>query len=323
MTAGLEPDGGTAIRVGISSCLLGAAVRFDGGHKHDRYLTGLLGDHFEWVAVCPEVEAGLGTPREAMRLEREPDGVHLRAIRSRDDHTHTLKRLVSARVRELERADLCGYVLKSKSPSCGMERVRVYGPGSIQRNGRGLFAQALSERLPNLPVEEEGRLNDARLRENWIERVFAYRRLRLLFAAKPGRGRLVAFHTAHKMQLLAHSPSLYRSLGRLIAAAKDTPLRELRERYCCEFMEALSKPATPRRHQNVLQHALGQLRGVVDAATSQQLHDLMEEYGAGLVPLVVPITLLRHHVERLEIDSLAGQTYLDPHPRELMLRNHV
>lgn len=324
MTEKSDPPAGPVIRVGISTCLLGEPVRFDAGHKHDRYLTDVLGDHFEWVPVCPEVEAGLGTPREAMRLEKEPDGVHLRATKSRDDHTSALVRLSSSRVRELERADLCGYVLKSKSPSCGMERVRVYGPSSMpQRNGRGLFAQVLLERFPNLPVEEEGRLNDARLRENWIERVFAYRRLRSLFATRPSRGKLVAFHTSHKLQLLSHSPALYRSLGRLIAAAKDTPPSELRDRYCREFMEALSRQATPRRHQNVLQHALGHLRGVVDAATSRQLHDLMEEYGAGLVPLVVPITLLRHYVDRLEVEYLAGQTYLDPHPRELMLRNHV
>ena len=316
--------GDLPIRVGISSCLLGEEVRFDAGHKRDRYLTDVLADYFEWVPVCPEVELGLGTPREPVRLERDGDEVRMRGIDSRTDHTRAMQRFSARRARELEAEGLAGYVLKSKSPSCGMERVRVYGrKGMPMKTGRGLFAEALQARFPHLPVEEEGRLHDPHLRENWIERVFAYRRLQALFSSRPSRGKLVAFHTGHKLQLLAHSPSHYRSLGRLVAEAKATPPGELRERYCREFMEALTRRATRRRHQNVLQHALGHLRGGVDAATSRQLHELMEDYGAGLVPLVVPITLLNHYASRLEIDYLNGQVYLDPHPRELMLRNHV
>jgi uncharacterized protein YbgA (DUF1722 family) len=227
-------------------------------------------------------------------------------------------------VRGLAALGLCGYVLKSGSPSCGMERVKVYGPGGMpEKGGSGLYAAELLRRFASLPVEEEGRLHDARLRENWIERVFAYRRLRSLFEGRPSRGRLVAFHTAHKLQLLAHSEVRYRELGRLVADAKRTPEAELRERYQAAFMAALATPATPKRHVNVLQHALGHLRGRVAPAAAKELHAQVADYARGLVPLVVPLTMLRHYVHLLGVDYLAGQLYLDPHPKELMLRNHV
>jgi len=312
------------IRVGVSSCLLGSEVRFDGGHKRERYLTDVLADHFEWFPVCPEVELGLGTPREPVQLERANGGIRMRGVESQRDHTRAMRRLAAARLREIERADLCGYILKSRSPSCGLERVRVYGPGgTATKTGRGLFAEAVKNRLPNLPVEEEERLRDPEVRDNWIERVFAYRRLRTLFADRPSRRRLAAFHAAHELQLRAHSPGHHRSLDRLIASGKKTPPGELRERYCREFMEALARRATRRRHQSVLRRALGHLRGSLDASTSRQLRERVEAYGAGRVPLIVPITLLRHHVERLAIERLAGQVYLDPDPRESMLRNRV
>jgi uncharacterized protein YbgA (DUF1722 family) len=227
-------------------------------------------------------------------------------------------------VRALEALELCGYVLKKGSPSCGMERVPVRGPGGArERNGRGLFADALLARFARLPVEEEGRLQDPRLRENWIERVFAYRRLRTLFASRWSRGDLVAFHTVHKLQILAHAPGPYRVLGRLVADAKALDAAALRERYAEAFMDALRHPATPRRHVNVLHHVLGHLRGRLDAADRHELLALIEDYGRGLVPLVVPLTLVRHHVARLDVATLAGQVYLDPHPKELMLRNRV
>jgi uncharacterized protein YbgA (DUF1722 family) len=240
------------------------------------------------------------------------------------DWTRAMQGYAKKRLRGLAALELCGYVLKSGSPSCGMERVKLYGAGGMaEKSGTGLFAAELLRRFPGLPVEEEGRLHDARLRENWIERVFAYRRLRSLFAGRPSRGRLVAFHTAHKLQLLSHSETHYRALGRLVADAKQTREAELRERYQAAFMEALARPATPRRHVNVLQHALGHLRGRVAPGVSRELHDLVGDYARGLVPLVVPLTMLRHYVHQLEISYLAGQIYLDPHPKELMLRNHV
>jgi uncharacterized protein YbgA (DUF1722 family)/uncharacterized protein YbbK (DUF523 family) len=312
------------IRVGISACLLGEAVRYDGGHKRDRYLTDVLGRYFDWVPVCPEVEVGMPTPRPAIRLVREGGGARLVEPNAGTDHTRAMQAYARKRVRALAPLDLCGYVLKAGSPSCGMERVKVWSAdGMPEKSGTGLYAAELLRRFATLPVEEEGRLNDARLRENWIERVFAYRRLRTLFAGRPSRGRLVAFHTAHKLQLLAHSETHYRALGRLVADAKGIPPAELRERYEAGFMGGLAKLATPRRHANVLQHALGHLRGRVEPAVSREILALVEDYARGLVPLVVPTTMLRHYVKRAEIEYLAGQIYLDPHPKELMLRNQV
>jgi uncharacterized protein YbgA (DUF1722 family)/uncharacterized protein YbbK (DUF523 family) len=312
------------IRLGISSCLLGEQVRYDGGHKHDRFLTGVLGRYVEWVPVCPELEIGLGVPREPIRLVRAGSELRLQAQKSGRDHTDAMRRFAVRRLHGLARLELCGYVLKKGSPTCGMERVRVHeGKGPPARNGRGLFAGELLDRNESLPVEEEGRLHDPRLRENFIERVFAYRRLRTLLAGRLRLRELVAFHTAHKLQLLAHSPEGYRTLGRLVADAKRLGPAELRERYERGFMRALSQLASVRRHVNVLQHVLGHLRGRIDDPARRELSGLIDDYRRGLVPLVVPITLIRHHVGRLRIAYLMEQLYLEPHPKELMLRNHV
>jgi uncharacterized protein YbgA (DUF1722 family)/uncharacterized protein YbbK (DUF523 family) len=312
------------IRVGVSSCLLGEEVRFDGGHKRDRFVTDLLGSFMEWVPVCPELEVGMGVPRPALRLVREGEGLGLVEIRSGRDHTRRMERYAARRVRALRDLDLCGYVLKKDSPSCGMTRVKVYGgKGMPKRDGRGLYASALIEAFPNLPVEDEGRLNDPGLRENFVERVFAYRRLRQLFRGRWTSGQVVAFHTAHKLQLMAHSPDAFRALGRWVASVKRTSRADFRGRYELDFMAALAKLASRGRNANVLQHAAGYLKKRLDPISRAELADLIHDYRRGLVPLVVPITLLRHHARRHEIDYLNGQTYLEPHPKELMLRNHV
>jgi uncharacterized protein YbgA (DUF1722 family)/uncharacterized protein YbbK (DUF523 family) len=312
------------IRVGISTCLLGEPVRYDGGHKRDSYLVETLGRYVEWVPVCPEVELGLGTPRETLRLVRIGEDLHMVMPKTGQDHTEGMRAFAQKRVRELEKEDLCGYVLKKGSPSCGMERVRVFDARGVPtKSGRGLFAEVLLRHFPNLPVEEEGRLSDPRLRENFIERVFAYRRLRTLFAARWKVGDLVAFHTAHKLLLTAHSPKAYASLGPLVAKAKGTPRAALRERYEAEFMRALSVIATPKRHANVLQHVVGYFRNQLDADSRRELLSLIDDYRCGLVPLIVPITLIRHYVRRFDVAYLRSQIYLQPHPKELMLRNHV
>lgn len=311
------------IRIGISSCLLGAKVRFDGGHKKDDFLVNTFGTWVEWVPVCPEVEVGMGTPRESVRLIREGDGVRMVAPKSGRDWTEEMHALSARRVEQLEKHELCGYVLKKDSPSCGMERVKVYGAGMPTKSGRGLYADALLVRYPNLPVEEEGRLNDPRLRDNFVERVFAYHRLRAFFAGRWTVGSLVAFHTAHKLQLMAHSAEAYRQLGTLVAAAKPLPRAEVARRYEDLFMSGLRTIATARRNANVLYHILGYFREPLDTGSRQELLDLIEDYRRGLVPLVVPVTLIRHYVRVHGIAYLAGQTYLEPHPKELMLRNHV
>ena len=313
----------TPLRLGISSCLLGEEVRFDGGHKRDRFLTDALGPYVEWVPVCPELEAGFGVPREAMRLVRTAGDIRLITVKTANDLTDRLQTYARRRLDELAGDNLCGYVLKKDSPSCGLERVKVYGSPVPDRSGRGLFAAALAARFPSLPIEEEGRLIDPRLRENFIERIFAYRRVRDFFSGRWTRGGLVAFHTAHKLALMAHSPAAYRDLGRLVAGHAAVPRRELAADYTTAFMDALRTPATPGRHANVLQHMLGYFKKTLDADSRAELSDLIDRYAGGQVPLVVPLTLFNHHIRRQDVAYLAGQIYLNPHPAELMLRNHV
>jgi uncharacterized protein YbgA (DUF1722 family)/uncharacterized protein YbbK (DUF523 family) len=312
------------IRLGISACLLGERVRFDSGHKREPFLVESLGQFVDWVSVCPEVESGMGAPREAMRLVRVDDEVRLLTNKTAQDKTVMLRHFSSRRVNELAEEDLCGFVLKKDSPSCGLERVKVYSPGGVPtKTGRGLFAEALAARFPLLPVEEEGRLNDPRLRENFVERIFAYRRLVTLFAKRWTMGDVVRFHTAHKLTLMAHKPDAYRRLGQLVASGASTPRGELQQRYASEFMAALQAMATPRRHSNVLHHMLGYFKKTLDRESRAELLALIEDYAAGHVPLVVPLTLLGHHIRRGEVSYLADQVYMRPHPVELMLRNHV
>jgi uncharacterized protein YbgA (DUF1722 family)/uncharacterized protein YbbK (DUF523 family) len=311
------------IRLGISTCLLGENVRYDGGHRRNGFLADVLGPLVHWVPVCPEVEAGMGVPREAVRLVRQDDQLRMISVKTQVDHTANMTRYARRRARELSAEGLCGYVLKKNSPSCGMQRVKVYHPRGTSHDGRGLFAEALIHGQPLLPVEDEGRLNDPGLRENFVERVFAYHRLRRLFQPRWRLGDLVDFHTAHKLQLLSHGQVAYRALGRLVAAAKASPRRDLRDQYEEQFMQTLCRQATTRRHVNVLQHIAGYFKRDLDSASRRELAELIEDYRQSLVPLIVPVTLIRHFIRRLEIDYLAGQTYLNPHPKELMLRNHV
>lgn len=312
------------IRIGVSSCLLGQEVRYDGGHKRDDFLTDTFGRFVEWVPVCPEVEAGFGTPREPMQLVDGNGGLRLVTVRTRRDVTDQLARYASRRVEELTRQDLSGYVLKKDSPSCGLDSVKVHGGSALpRRSGTGLFAAALRQRYPLLPIEDEGRLSDPGLRENFVERVFAYRRVRDLFAARWTHADLVAFHTAHKLMLMAHSTRIYRMLGQLVAQSRSLAPRELETRYFEGFMTALAIVATPRRHTNVLQHMAGYFKTQLDRDEKAELAGSIEDYRTGLVPLVVPMTLIRHHVRRHRVSYLSEQVYLDPHPRELMLRNHA
>ena len=316
------------IRVGVSSCLLGNHVRYDSGHKHDRYITDVLGGYFEFVAVCPEVEMGLGVPRETLRLVREAgrgdDDIRLVAPASDSDHTETMARWARARVRDIAKMDLSGFLLKKGSPSCGMDRVRVYTTkGMPSVSGRGRFADALMAHLPLLPVEEEGRLNDAALRENFITRVFAYRRLSDLFRPRWRIGDLVEFHASEKMLLLAHQPVAEKELGRLVAGAKGRPRGEVADGYRTRFLEALSKPVRRRRHVNVLQHMVGHFRGRMDDGARAALAVAIDDFQAERAPLLVPLTLVRHYAQVLDVAYLARQSYLEPHPQELMLRNHA
>ena len=312
------------IRLGVSACLLGQEVRYDGGHKRDAFLTDTLGPFVEWVPVCPEVEIGLGVPRPPIRLVGDAAAPRLVVEKTGEDLTTRMQRWASRRIAELGALGLHGYVLKRSSPSCGLIRVRVYGEdGTPGRVGRGVFAAALTDALPLLPVEEEGRLTDAGIRESFIERVFGAARWQAFAASRPRAGDLVAFHAAHKFAILAHSPREYSELGRLVAGAGPRLGVETLQTYATRFAQALAIRATRARHVNVLQHLAGFLKRALGDDERAELGEVIAEYRRGLVPLVVPLTLLKHHVRRLGLAYLSDQVYLDPHPKELMLRNHV
>jgi uncharacterized protein YbgA (DUF1722 family)/uncharacterized protein YbbK (DUF523 family) len=320
-SAAAEPE---KIRLGISACLLGAEVRYDGGHKRDAFLTETLGPFVEWVPVCPEVEIGLGVPRDTLRLVGAEDAPRLVVQKSGEDLTARMRRYAGTKAEELAALGLHGYVLKRASPSCGLFRVRVYREGGMPGGGgRGLFAAALVERFPALPVEEEGRLNDPAIRENFIERVFAAARWQRFREARPRPGDLVAFHAAHKFAVLAHSPKHYALLGRQVAGAGRALSEAKLDEYGALLMEALAVRATRPRHVNALQHLAGFFKRALSPDERAELAEVIEEYGRELVPLVVPVTLIRHHVRRFGVAYLADQVYLRPHPKELMLRNHV
>ena len=312
------------IRLGISSCLLGNKVRFDGGHKLDPFLVHTLGEWVEYVPVCPEVESGFPVPREAFRLLGDPERPRLVTRQTGVDATPRMERWIAEKLPELERQGLCGFIFKSQSPSSGMERVKVYNDkGVAEKKGVGIFARALMERLPLLPVEEEGRLQDINLRENFIVRIFAYRRWKDLHGTGPTAARLVDFQRRHKYLLMAHSPELARRLGALAAQAGRRPLAGLLPEYEALFMAALQQKATVRKNANVLQHMLGYFKKQLDDFEKRELLQVIENYRLGLVPLVVPLTLLKHYIAKFKQPYLADQLYLDPHPLELKLRNHA
>ncbi|HXV67964.1 MAG TPA: DUF523 and DUF1722 domain-containing protein [Nitrospira sp.] len=314
----------TLLRLGISRCLLGDEVRFDGGHKQDHFLTDVLGRYVEWVPVCPEVEAGLGTPREAMRLVGNPHRPRLMTITSKHDHTQAMEAMIDARLDPLRKLDLSGFVFKRGSPSCGLERVRVYTEqGMPSHSGIGIFARAFMRTFPLIPVEEEGRLCDPSLRENFIERIFCYRRYQDLLQNGVTRQAVVRFHTIHKYLLLAHSQPHYESLGRLVGQAERYRPKDLALKYGALFVKALTVKATARKHVNVLQHIVGYIKTQLATQEKTELLGVIDDYHRGLTPLIVPLTLIKHYVRIFEVAYIRDQVYLNPHPKELMLRNHV
>jgi uncharacterized protein YbgA (DUF1722 family)/uncharacterized protein YbbK (DUF523 family) len=315
------------IRVGVSACLLGQNVRYDGGHKRDPYVVETLGKFFTFVPVCPEVECGLGVPREPMRLTGDPAAPRLRTIKSGVDLTDRMRAWAAGRVAELAAENLCGFIFKAKSPSSGLERVKVYNDKGLPvPRGTGLFTRAFLDAFPLIPVEDEGRLHDDKLRENFIERIFTLSRWRETLA-DDGRAsiasRLVAFTASHKLLLMSHSPELARKIGRLTAEAKNQPADVLLAAYESLLMRALALPATAAKHVNVLEHIAGYFKKQLDAGDKAELRQLLADYRAGHIPLIVPITLLAHYARKFEVAYLLEQYYLRPHPVELALRNHV
>lgn len=309
------------IRIGISSCLLGQEVRYDGGHKHNGYITETLGAYFDFVPFCPEVAIGLGVPRPPIRLVKTGRAVQARGIKDPAlDVTAPLVAYATTVAAQL--APVSGYILKKGSPSCGMERVKVYSATGMPLPGHaGIYAGMLMALRPDLPFEEEGRLMDPVLRENFIERVFIHHRWQTLIAKRLTAKALVDFHTRHKFIVLVHDEPAYRMLGRLVAAAGTGSVTELGQRYFSALMQALRRPATRARHSNVLQHLFGYFKKHLDAADKRELQDILGRYRRGQLPLIVPVTLLRHYLRRFPDPYLSQQYYLAPHPDELMLRN--
>lgn len=312
------------ITLGISSCLLGNNVRYDGGHKYDSWLVEVLGAYVSYIPVCPEVGCGMPIPREALRLVGDAANPRLITQKSKIDYTQQMQDYSAKTVSKLAAEGLCGYVFKSKSPSSGMERVKVYPEtgGVASRNGVGIFARAFLNANPLLPCEEEGRLHDPDLRENFIERIFVMKRWQELMAAKPRPKDLVDFHTRHKLLLIAHSIVHYRSMGKLVAEVALNPFESVLQEYFVQLMTALKKSATPSKHQNVLQHILGYFKKDISGMEKAELVELIGQYKAGMLPLIVPITMLNHYIKKYNKSYLADQYYLNPHPLELKLRNH-
>jgi uncharacterized protein YbgA (DUF1722 family)/uncharacterized protein YbbK (DUF523 family) len=312
------------IRLGVSACLLGQPVRYDGQHKHDRFITDTLGKYVEYVPVCPEVECGLPVPREAMRLVGDPAAPRLMTVRTRQDLTDQMLGWARMRVLELEKEDLCGFIFKSDSPSSGMDRVKVYNEkGAPAGRAPGMFAREFMRHFPLLPVEEEGRLHDPDLRENFIERIFALQRYRGAIGADRSLATLMRFHERHKYLIQSHSPSLGRRMGALLGAAKRRNLDSVCEEYEGLLLTALKSLATPGKHANILLHMLGYLKEHLTADEKQEMLLLIDQMRGSIIPLVVPVTMLSHYVRKYRIEYLFGQYYLDPHPIELKLRNHA
>lgn len=312
------------ILLGISSCLLGEPVRYDGGHKLDHFLADILGGFVEYVPVCPEFEAGFGVPREAMRLVGQPAAPRLMTIQTSIDLTERMSRWTGKKLRELEKRDLCGFVFKSGSPSSGMERVKVYDEnGNSRKTGAGLFAKAYMERFPLVPVEDEGRLHDMDIRENFIVRLFAFHRWKEQCAADRGSAAVIGFYARHKYLLMAHNPAMQKEMGKLVARVTAVERGEFLRDFERLFMGALKYHATVKKNSNVLMHMAGYFRERLGAGERKELAEMIGQYRGELIPLIVPVTMIKHYVRKYGDDYLASQYYLDPHPMELKLRNHA
>lgn len=332
-TISMEPDTTSpvgdvpesSVRLGISSCLVGERVRYDGGHKLDPFLRDTLGRFVDFIPVCPETECGLTVPREAMHLVGDSANPRLVTVRTGLDITPRMRAWGQRRLDELERTGLDGYIFKSKSPSSGMERIKVYDEAGhpVRSDGVGIWARMVMERFPLLPAEDEGRLHDPVLREQFIERVFVQRRWRGLLGAGITRGGLVEFHTRHKLLVMAHSPQLARELGRVVALPDGISAGAASAQYLDSLVRALSLKATVKKHVNVLQHIMGYFKHRLTADEKREFLDIIEAYHRALVPLIVPVTIANHYVRKYHEPYLSRQYYLNPHPLELRLRNHV
>ena len=310
-------------RIAVSACLMGIEVRYNGGHKESRLCSRILSEYFDFIPLCPEAAIGLGIPREPIRLVGDPQRPRaVGSVHSETDVTQALADYGNRMAGEL--TDICGYIYMQKSPSCGLERVKVYQEGGRPaEDGRGIYAQAFCAQHPDLPVEEDGRLNDAVLRENFLTRVFAYAAWQELRQAGLTRRGLTEFHARYKYLLMAHNPSQYKVLGHLLGSMGKADAETVGPGYFSQLMAALKKCATRRTHTNVLQHLSGYLKQTLSADDKQEMLQVIGQYHQGIVPLVVPLTLIKHHFRQHPDPYIARQVYLQPHPENLSLRNAI
>lgn len=312
----------TRPKIAISACLLGEKVRFDGQGKRAPWLRNHLSEHVDWVPLCPEVGIGLSVPRDTLRLVSSSDGPRLITTRTGEDHTGAMKSWAAVKLDELSIEDVDGFLLTSKSPSCGLSRVRLYDQNNVPSTSQeGLFAAALKKRFPNLPAGESGQLNDPRLRQAFVERVFAVARLRSFFASDWSWGEFVTFHASEKMLLMAHSPQKQKQLGSIVARGRKSRRQLVAQRYRQLFLEALAEPVSIGRHVNALQHLAGFCKDRLGAGAKRVLNDTIEGFRAGRLPLSVPLALLESHGNLYDEPWMLNQTYLVPHTRALGLRN--
>ncbi|MEW6327605.1 MAG: DUF523 and DUF1722 domain-containing protein [Thermodesulfobacteriota bacterium] len=312
------------IKLGISACLLGSKVRFDGGHKRDWFITDTLGQYVEYRPVCPEAESGLGIPREPLRLVGNPDSPHLMAMHTGQDHTKRMARWAHKCVVELAKEDLWGFIFKARSPSCGVRGIKVFNEkGGCAKNGMGIFARAFMDHFPLCPVQDEDRLHDPAIRENFIERIFVSKRWREMRTQKMSWDNLADFHNRHELLILAHSPKRSGMMKKLVAGAQKNSLKGLYAQYQGFLLEALRLKVTPNKNASVLQYIMGCFKNQLSPDERQELLEAIDSYRRGRVPLIVPITLLNHYVRRCDLPYLREQYYLYPHPLELQLKNHA
>ncbi|ANU39219.1 DUF523 and DUF1722 domain-containing protein [Vibrio scophthalmi] len=309
------------IKIGVSACVLGETVRFDGGHKSSRFVTKELGNHFRFVPVCPEVESGMPVPRPTIRLISDKERIAL--VETRDaskDHTDSMLAFSRRRIERLQNEDLCGYVVCAKSPTCGMERVKVYGSNSAEKSGIGLYTKELMTRMPWLPIEEDGRLNDPILKENFVTRVFCLHDFYHSMDGEPSAGKIVAFHSRYKLTLMAHHPASYKELGKLVAQVANYSIEEFYQLYRVGLMTAMANRASRKNNTNVLMHIQGYFKKALEKNEKAELCQVIDDYRLGVLPLLAPLTLLKHHMQRFPDEYLQSQKFLNPYPQELRLR---
>ncbi len=318
-----QPRQNFLIRLGISSCLLGEKVRYDGGHKESRFLREVLGHHFTWIPVCPEVELGLGIPREPIRLLRHGDEIRFVNMKSGKDYTNGMRNYAERRTKELARANLSGYVLKRGSPSCGMNSVRIYRTNDVtSQSGNGLFADALLKRIPYLPVEEEGRLNTPAVLENFVVRVLTYSKWRQYETSGVTLKSFKHFHHRHKLTVMARNPHAVRRLTDIVAGCNNfMDVQERTSAYIKTFSDIMRRAATRKGHLTVLYFVFESFRKQLDSYQNSQVCKMLNQYAHDALPFSEILRLMRYYVRKFGIECLENQTYLNPEPIELQLRD--